>query len=217
MQATTKAHRRDLVELTRLSGRDLGILFRKFDTATAARDGLLDTLPALVQLYGSAAATLGADWYDDLRDEAQVAGRFTAIPAELPDRGRTDALARWGVTPLFAAEPDFATALVKVQGGLQRIIADADRQTVMASAIADPRAQGWSRVGSGECAFCAMVISLGAVYSEATADFASHDHCNCAAIPAFDGEPRPVKPYTPTSRNITDADRARVREYLRTH
>jgi hypothetical protein len=26
-----------------------------------------------------------------------------------------------------------------------------------------------------------------------------------------------VKPYTPTERDVTDADRARVREYLRTH
>jgi hypothetical protein len=62
-----------------------------------------------------------------------------------------------------------------------------------------------------------MLIARGAVYTEVTADFASHDHCNCSAVPAFGGQPLAVKPYTPSSKNITDADRARVREYLRTH
>jgi hypothetical protein len=62
-----------------------------------------------------------------------------------------------------------------------------------------------------------MLIGRGAVYSEATADFAAHDHCKCSAVPAFDGEPRPVKPFTPSLREATDADRARVREYLATH
>ena len=37
------------------------------------------------------------------------------------------------------------------------------------------------------------------------------------AVPAFKGEPRPVKPFTPSARGSTDADRARVHEYLRTH
>jgi hypothetical protein len=30
-----------------------------------------------------------------------------------------------------------------------------------------------------------MLIGRGAVYSEATADFQSHDHCNCQAEPAW--------------------------------
>jgi len=60
----------------------------------------------LVAIYGSAAATLGADWYDEMRAAAAVKGRFRAIPAELPDQGRTDALARRGVSPLFSADFD---------------------------------------------------------------------------------------------------------------
>ena len=180
-----EAHRRDLRELTNLAENDLRLLFRQFNAAEAARDGLMDVLPLLVAIYGSAAATLGADWYDDLRDAANPRGRFTAIPAELPDRGRTDALARWGVAPLFAAEPDFATSLVKVAGGLQRVIANADRETVRFSAVQDRGARGWARAGSGGCDFCAMLIGRGAVYTEATADFDSHDHCGCVAVPEF--------------------------------
>ena len=182
----TRAHRRDLAELTGLAERDLTLIWREFNTAAAARDGLIELLPRLVDIYGSAASTLGADWYDEMREAAAVKGRFRAIPAELPDQGRTDALARWGVTPLFQAEPDFTTALAKVAGGLQRVIMNADRDSVVRSSIQDRSARGWQRVGSGgSCEFCSMLLGRGAVYSEATADFLSHDHFNCGAEPVF--------------------------------
>ena len=187
MPTLTAAHRRDLAELTGLAQNDLSLIWRDFNTATTARDGLIELLPQLVAIYGSAAATLGADWYDEMRAAAAVKGRFRAIPAELPDQGRTDALARWGVTPLFSAEPDFASALTLVSGGLQRIVSNTDRQSVTGSSVADPRARGWQRVGSGaSCEFCSMLLDRGAVYSEATADFETHDHCNCGAEPVFE-------------------------------
>jgi len=160
-------------------------LFRQFDAAEAARDGLMDVLPTLVGVYGDAAVSLSADWYDELRDSSGARGRFRAVPADLPNRGRTDALARWAVSPLFAAEPDFATALVKASGGLQRIIANADRDTVRLSSVQDRGARGWARAGAGQCDFCQMLIGRGAVYTEATADFESHDHCGCVAVPEF--------------------------------
>lgn len=185
LHSLVEAHRADLRALTSYAATDLQVLFRQFDTAHGARDGLLDTLPQLVQLYGSAAATLGADWYEELRDAAEIPGRFGAVVADLPDTGRTDALARWSVTPLFSAEPDFATALVKAGGGLQRIIANADRDTVTQSSVADPGARGWARAGTGRCDFCRMLIGRGAVYTEATADFESHDRCGCVAVPEF--------------------------------
>jgi len=186
MPTLTAAHRRDLAELTGLAQNDLSLIWREFNTATAARDGLIELLPRLVAIYGSAAATLGADWYDEMRDAAAVKGRFRAIPAELPDQGRTDALARWGVSPLFSATPDYASALTLVSGGLERIVFNADRQSVTGSSVADPRARGWQRVGAGaSCDFCSMLLDRGAVYSEATADFLTHDHCNCGAEPVF--------------------------------
>lgn len=207
--------RRSIADLTALAASDIAFLWR--DTAAEElRDALLDVLPPLIDAYGAAAATVAADWYDNTRDEVRASGRFFAVPAELEDVGAV-ALARWGVEPLFRPEPDLAAARTLIEGGLQRRIANASRNTVTRSSIEDPAAEGWQRVGSGECAFCSMLIARGAVYSESTADFASHDHCNCAAVPAFRGVPRPVKPYTPSSRNISDADRARVREYLASH
>lgn len=186
LSPTARRHRNDLTELSRLAGSDLRIVFRQLDTADEIRDGLLDMLPRLMDTYGAAAATLGADWYDELRDEAGAPGRFSAIPAELPDRGRTDALARWGVTPLFAADPRPDIALSKVYGGLQRIIFNADRDTVTFSSTQDRGARGWAREGVGDCDLCKLLIDRGAVYSEATADFETHDRCGCIGVPAFE-------------------------------
>ncbi len=212
-------HRRDRDDLVDIALRDVGLLFRQFDTAEALREALMDLLPQLYAIYGAAVATLSADWYDDIREADEVRGRFTAIPAELKTDAGTDELARWGIGPLFQPEPDPASARSLVEGGLQRRIADVSRQTIMGSSIADPAAVGWQRVGQGGCTsgFCDMLIGRGAVYSEATADFAAHDHCRCSAVPAWGGQPQPVKPYTPSLRNVSDADRARAREYLRTH
>jgi hypothetical protein len=219
MATQVALHRADLTTLTGLASTGLVTAMRGVPEGDAAgfRDALQVTLDDLVALFAPAAASLGADWYDELREEAEVRGRFQAIVADLPDAGRTQALAGWAVEPLFGATPDVAAVLTRADGGLQRIILDADRNTIARSAVADPQALGWQRVGSGACAFCRMLIGRGAVYSEATVQFASHDNCRCSAVPAFGGQPLPVKPYTPTSRNITEADRARVREYLRNH
>lgn len=215
LTSLSEAHRTDLSALVRLAVADIEVLFRQITDADGARELLADVLPGLVSVYGSAAATLAADWYDDAREQAEVAGRFRAVPAELPDAGRTDALAGWGIGPLFGATPDVLSALTLVSGGFQRIVADASRQTIAGSSIADPAAEGWQRTGRGNCAFCRMLISRGAVYREASASFASHDHCNCTAVPAFGGEPRLVKPYEPSTRNTSEADRARARAYIR--
>lgn len=208
--------RRSIADLNALAAADLRSLWSSVTDAVEARQALEDILPLLVRTYGSAAATVAANWYDDLRDELGVKGRFFAIPADIDDQG-ADVLARWGVTPLFDAEPDWHRAQVLVEGGLQRRIANAARATTTFSSTEDPQAQGWQRAGSGECAFCTMLIGRGVVYTESSADFASHDHCNCHAVPAFKGRPRPVRPYTPSDRAVSDADRARVRDYLATH
>lgn len=172
-------HRNNVAELTGLADRDLAVLFGEFDTADDARDGLMDVLPRLVAVYGAAAATLGADWYDEIREAAGIDRRFRAITAEPP--GGTDELARWGIGPLFQDEPDWSSAQTLVAGGLQRRIADADRASVTSSAIADPAAEGWQRVGVGECDYCKERI--GGLYT--AADFPSHDHCGCVAAPAW--------------------------------
>lgn len=192
--------RRGQQELSRMAANDLAALWRQISNAAEAQIALNDVLPSLIQSYGEAAATLAADWYDEARLVAQVGGSFTAIPADIVESGDR-ALAGWALSK----GTDLDSVLALVTGGLDRRILDFSRQTVMGSALADPAADGWQRVGVGDnCKFCAMLIGRGAVYSAAGADFASHDWCNCAAAPAFTGQPRPVKPYKVSPRRTID-------------
>lgn len=163
-------------------------------TPDETRAALLDVLPALVETYGDAAGTIAADWYDDQRERAAVAKAFTAVPAEVGETG-SDVLARWGIAPLFGQIAEWETARVLLSGGMQRRITNAARDTVRRSAIADPSAQGWMRSGAGGCDFCKMLIGRGAVYSQSTADFASHDHCRCVAVPKWGGSAVTVRDY----------------------
>lgn len=206
--------RDDTAGLVRLADRDLARLWRLVAAGAAADEALRDLLPAIVTEYGSLGATLAAEWYDQQREKVDAKGRFTALPVQADDRG-TQALVGWALS----TATDDASLKTLILGGVQRRVADHVRLTVMGSSVADPAAHGWQRVGNGGCTngFCDMLIGRGAVYSEASADFAAHDHCQCSAVPAWKDEPRPVKPYAPSSRNITDADRANVREYLASH
>jgi hypothetical protein len=189
MATQVALHRADLDQVVLQATNDLASGMQGVSDADAHgyRDALAEVLQGLAGFYAPAAATLGADWYDELRSEAEVKGRFQAIVARLPDVGRTEALAGWAVEPLFGATPSVAKTIERASGGLQRIILDADRDTIARSSIADPSAAGWRREGSGECSFCRMLIGRGAVYSEATVRFRSHDHCRCVGVPDFGG------------------------------
>lgn len=193
--------------------RDLDTLWRQVRNAAEAETALRDILPALIDTYGAAAGTLAADWYDELRDKVGPPGRFTAIPADIKDAG-AQSLVGWAVNEAT----DLTSMQALVLGGMQRRIANFSRSTITGSSVADPSSVGWKRIGGGACAFCQMLIGRNETYSEATADFASHDHCSCSAYPLIKGaEPIDVKDYVQTTRNITDADRARVREYIASH
>lgn len=216
-EALALEHRRALSRLTDLSVRDLRRLLTVVAGADAVlvRDALLEALPPLADSYSDMAAALAADYYDEAREQAEVRGRFRAEPAPLPGAARYEALVRWGVDPLFGRQ-DRAAALGRLAGGLQRVVADASRETIVRSAVRDPQAAGWQRVTDGNaCKFCRMLADRGAVYREATVRFASHDDCGCTAAPAFDpGRSVQVNAYRASKRQPSEADRARVREYL---
>lgn len=213
--------RSGLASLTVLANRDLMALWRLVAGAAIAGEALHDLLPAIIDTYGAAAATLAADWYDEQREKLGIGGYFRAIPADIPDTG-AHALVGWALTE--AIDDDALRALIA--GGTERRIANFSRRTIMGSTYADPQATGWQRqTRIGACGFCEMLASRGAVYSEETADFAAHGvkangsggECQCTAVPAFAGQPRPVRPFTPSARNVTATDRARVRDWLATH
>lgn len=179
--AAPTALRKSTAQLVGYARRDLDALWREVSDAAQARAALMDILPAIVETYGSAAATLAATWYDDAREKAAVRGAFAAFPVEPSDRG-AQALAGWATS----TATDTLSLQTLILGGIQRRIADHSRLTIMSSSVADPQAAGWRRVGDGStCEFCALLLGRGFVYSEATADFQSHDHCGCSAEPEW--------------------------------
>lgn len=223
--ATPADLRSDLGHLTTLAGAELFGIFRDLERGAFGGEALHDLLPALVEKYGMAAATVTADWYDEMRVAAQVKAKFTAIPADIRDSG-THSLIAWAQSQ--TSDPVVMQQLVR--GGATRRILNFSRQTVMGSSVADPGAHGWAREGSGaSCDFCLFLINRGAVFSDDTADFASHDHCNCSAVPQFHGQSRAVlldengKRLTQSDRSSrTDAekraaDNERIREWIKSH
>jgi hypothetical protein len=203
-------HRGDLQTVTSEALRELAQLWAQLtdDDPETFRNALAAEMPSLVDFYGSAAATLGADWYEEVRDAERVPGRFRAVPGGLPDQGRLDSLIGWGTDPIFRPivgheeaggllvpiygapvvdEETLAQSLARIDGGLQRIVANADRDSILGSVTSDPQAVAWRRETAGSaCTFCTMLASRGAVYkSERSAGFAAHDHCHCVAVPEF--------------------------------
>lgn len=189
---TLQTLRRETTGLVRLANNDLTRLWRLVTDGASAEIALRDLLPAIVREYGEAGAALAADWYDDQREKVGARGRFGAIPINADDRG-SQALIGWA---LSEANDDKALHAL-ILGGVQRRIADHVRYTIAGSSVADPAARGWQRVGDGNsCDFCSMLLGRGAVYSEATADFTSHDHCGCSAAPAWRSAPQePPRPH----------------------
>lgn len=173
--------RSDTASLVRLANRDLSRLWRLVANGASADEALHDLLPAIVIEYGSAGAAVAAEWYDQQRAKVAARGGFVALPVEADDRG-AHALVGWA---LSEATDDTALATL-IAGGVQRRIADHARYTVARNSVEDKAARGWKRVGEGSsCEFCSMLLGRGAVYTEATADFRSHDHCDCSAAPAW--------------------------------
>lgn len=204
--------RRAIRDLNIAAQLDLDQLWRSIGGDT---ESLRTILPEVVQTYGSAAATLSAEWYDEVRINSGVRPGFSAIVPDPRPTGTTELL-HWAMSEATSAD----TFQSLVEGGVQKRITNYSRDVITVSSVRDPRSRGWLRIGDGRCDFCAMLIGRGAVYTEATADFASHDHCGCGAAPGF--APDQIKAvrdeFVPSARrrseSVKDADRARVEAWI---
>lgn len=216
--ALALAHRAALIDLSVLTTRDVLAVWRLVSGAPAGsiRDALMEVVPGIGEQRGDMAGSLAADFYEDVRDEVGVRGRFVAEPVPGPHTSRYEALVRWGVDPLGQRVPDEALTFSRVAGGLQKIVATQARETLVRSTERDPAAKGWRRVASSSaCKFCRMLAGRGAVYSSSSVRFAAHDWCGCAAVPAFDaGRPASVEQYTASKRSQSAADRENTRRYI---
>ncbi|WP_342800980.1 hypothetical protein [Nocardia sp. No.11] len=201
---------RDLVTLAESDVRDLWRLVQD-----GGPDALYELLPDIVDTYGAAAQSVAADYYEELRETSGVAGRFAPI-TEAPATTGTGSLIGWATAEAVSTE-SFQSMIL---GGVQQRIVNQSRDVVRLTSIADPRASGWMRIGSGKCDFCTMLIRRGAVYTEKSVDFASHPKCGCNAAPAFNREQISavrsefVESARRRSEETKAADNERVREWI---
>jgi Papain fold toxin 1, glutamine deamidase len=176
-----------------------------------------------------------AKWYPVIKQQAGTDQEFMAklareylVAVEVRDAGTAPRLDEdrfavsmhsMGVASFKAAiargeSPERAMAIARSLswGSYSRFLMDAQRQVIMDGAVHDPGVRGWRRVGFGGCDFCDMLIDRGAVYTQATAFFASHDRCRCSAEPENDSSPFFTKSIDPdTGRAIAvDPERPKL-------
>lgn len=171
--------RSETAGLVRLAERDLAALWRLVEAGASAETALRDLLPGIVARYGEAGAAVAADWYDQMREQSAARGRFTAAPLKASDRG-AHSLIGWALRE----SADDAGLHTLILGGVQRRVADHMRLTVAHASVADPAAQGWVRVGTGECDWCRRYLD-GEVRTVAGYGFDAHDNCRCSVRPAW--------------------------------
>lgn len=224
MPSPSEEFRAANLELSARAERDLLAFWATLDLSKPekARDALKRYVPVLTGVYGEAAATVAADWYDELRLTEKVPGRFTAVMAAAYPTEYVEERVRFGAGHLFTDTP--GAMLPFLQGAVQKYALQPGRDTIQSSAEADPQSVGWHReTGAGACGFCKMLAGRGGVYrKERSAAFASHSHCHCYAVPSWDPDAPevPVSAYVASQRTskMSPAQKNRhnatIREYI---
>lgn len=89
----------------------------------------------------------------------------------------------------------------RLAGSAERLVLSGERDTVDATVEESDEIVGWRRVSDGDpCAFCAMLVSRGAVYKDARSagDVSAggvpyHDRDGCTAVPLYEHEDEPTE------------------------
>lgn len=142
---------------------------------------------ALVEEFSSAAVSLAADFYEEIRLR-EVGAPFRAPTIPIMDAGRVEAYLQATAADMLDTIDTMAAEIERqVEGAAQFLAADSASDELFAAIEADAEARGWARVTRpAACAFCLMLATRGAVYtSESTANFRPHPKCRCSVEPLF--------------------------------
>lgn len=211
MAATPPQLREEVAAVTALAIEEMRAQIAAAGQATS--DFLADLLPGLIASFAESAAVVATEWYDEHRATLAVPGNYEAFIPDLREPG-IEQMLRWA----DAEAQTELSRLALIEGGTFRRVENGARDTIISNVNDDPQGIGYQRYAresADGCGFCQMLAGRGTVYRTATsASFGAHDSCRCVAVPAFDGAPVPVRPYEPSRKRATDADRTRVREWL---
>lgn len=192
--AEVEQHRASVEDITTLAVAELVASWSDLPTdPLALRGPLADLLVELVNDFSGMTAALAADFYEELREQA-VPGGFTAFPAPPVPTERIRSSAEYASAGAFA---DFEKALRDAASVADRLVAEADRNTINLNVGRDPASPRYARYASASaCAFCAMNAMRGPIYrSEDAAAGKYHDHCRCIAVPSWSRADYTEAPY----------------------
>lgn len=165
-----------------------------------------DSIPVIVERYGTVSASAAAIHYDELRDIAfegsKVPGYVAAAPA-LAYADRVNTLLDYGIASNFTNNRQkMATVLFN---GVTGIVSQYNRDAIQVNSERDNQVGliTIQRVAEpGACAFCAMIAVNDITYTGIQADAAIltyednyHDNCNCSVEVIFEGQERIRPPY----------------------
>lgn len=167
----------------------------------------LGSVSAVTREFSSASISLSADYYEAMREQADVSGRFTPPVNEPWTTDSVEAYLKASTDRLLKTLDDPAAALeAQIESEASRIMLNAGRYELIGATHADEKARGWVRVARpGACAFCRLLATRKPYKSEQGATFKAHTRfngkggdCRCVVEPVFGA-------YEPTAQARADA------------
>jgi len=134
---------------------------------------IIEHAPTLLLPYVDLAASIAADWYDNL----DLAANFRVSEVSGVDGSRIAYTAKWAFNAAGEEPP-----LNRMVGAFQRMVFDAARTVVVSNA----KAEGlhWFRDAREDaCSFCRLLTVNPRAYRGKYVDMPSHNHdCRCLAV-----------------------------------
>jgi hypothetical protein len=141
----------------------------------------------LTKEYGVQAGTFASEWYNAIRLDEGIRGRYVAKGWIGDYDAQVAETIRRAVADLFTDAPDLSHVFQVITERAAKYVADMGHETIRRNAARDPQARGWKRVAHGEtCDFCLLLVGRGGVYTRESVRFKSHVKCNCTASPSWD-------------------------------
>lgn len=160
--------------------------FKSLDLSNpeTARDALLEITPVLTDQFGSVAAALAAEWYEEQRAASGATGRFTASLARAVPAAAVTTQTRYLAGHLWTPTPE--AILGPLLTSVDKYVKQPGRDTMTANA----KREGvrWARVPTGAktCSFCLITASRDALYlSKRSAGGGGnkyHGACDCQPV-----------------------------------
>lgn len=163
-----------------------------------------DGVAAVVDQFSLASISMSADYYEDMRADAGIDTQFRLNPIETPARALVDAGIDWALSAQADIDALEAAIQGRVEAAMQKAVADAGRDQVVAAVEGDDLALGFARVARPDgCYWCITQAlrrngdgRLGVYKSRASAGQIPpnekgetnryHNNCQCQVVPVFD-------------------------------